>query len=74
MDGANLAKQLAQGDIWKIIHDRKNSWLLASKEFQDRRTRGTNPKAIATIATHRPIEVYQLTLPARGINNARRKT
>jgi hypothetical protein len=64
LDCAYLANQLVWGDVWKVIHNNQKSWFLPSEEFQDRSTSGADPKAIAIVATHRPIKVDQLELLA----------
>jgi hypothetical protein len=64
LNGANLANQLLWGDVWKVIHNHQKSWFLLCEEFQDRSASGADPKAIAIVATHRPIKIDQLELPA----------
>jgi hypothetical protein len=64
IDGANLANQRVWGDVWEVIYDDQKTWFLPGEEFQDGSARGADPKAIAIAATHRPIKVDQLELPA----------
>jgi hypothetical protein len=64
LDGANLVYQLAWGNVRKVIHNYQKSWFHPGDEFQDRSASGAGPKAIAIVATHRPIKVDQLELPA----------